>query len=144
MNLLLNRASPWADVDSYIPYQGRVEIKIKHSLDLAVRIPEWVTPQEVRVQVNATERSVGWDGRYVRVGAVKPGDVVAVVFPIYERTDVVYAQKRKYTPVRRGNEVVDIYPRGRYYPFYQRSHYRSAEPRWRKVGRFVSPRQIDW
>ena len=57
---------------------------------------------------------------------------------------MVYAQKRKYTLVPRGNEVVDIYPRGRYYPFYQRNHYRSAEPRWRKVGRFVSARQIDW
>ena len=26
MNLLLNRASRWADVDSHIPYQGRVDL----------------------------------------------------------------------------------------------------------------------
>ena len=25
VNLLLNRASPWLDVDSYLPYQGKVE-----------------------------------------------------------------------------------------------------------------------
>ena len=144
VNLLLNRASPWADVDSYIPYQGRVEIKVKQPFDLAVRIPEWVTPRDVRVQVNATERTVGWDGRYVRVGEVRPGDLVAVVFPIGERTDVVYVQKRKYTLVRRGNDVVSIFPRGQYYPFYRRDHYRSAEPRWCKVQRFVSAKQIDW
>ena len=94
--------------------------------------------------MNATERTVGWDGRYVRVGEVRPGDLVAVVFPIGERTDVVYVQKRKYTLVRRGNDVVSIFPRGQYYPFYRRDHYRSAEPRWCKVQRFVSAKQIDW
>ena len=29
MNLLLNRASPWIDVDSYLPYEGRVQLKNK-------------------------------------------------------------------------------------------------------------------
>ena len=29
VNLLLNRASPWADINWYIPYWGRVDIKIK-------------------------------------------------------------------------------------------------------------------
>src|SRR5207253_10624685 len=29
VNLLLNRASPWADVQSCIPYTGQVDIKIK-------------------------------------------------------------------------------------------------------------------
>jgi hypothetical protein len=29
INLLLNRASPWVDVDSYIPYEGRVDVKTK-------------------------------------------------------------------------------------------------------------------
>ena len=26
-NLLLNRASPWMDIDSYIPYEGKVVLK---------------------------------------------------------------------------------------------------------------------
>ena len=137
VNLLLNRASPWTDVDSYIPYQGRVDIQMKQPVELSVRIPEWVRPTDSRVQVNDTERNVGWDGRYAQVGHVKPGDTVTLRFPISERTDVVYIQKKKYTLVRRGNDVVAIYPRGRYYPFYQRDHYRSGEPRWRRITRFV-------
>ena len=32
VNLLLNRASKWADIYSYIPYEGRVEVKIKQLL----------------------------------------------------------------------------------------------------------------
>src|SRR5439155_623328 len=38
VNLLLNRASKWADIASYIPYTGRVEIKIKERRDLNVRV----------------------------------------------------------------------------------------------------------
>ena len=50
VNLLLNRASPWADVDSHIPYAGRVDVKIKQSVELFIRIPEWTTPDQVRLR----------------------------------------------------------------------------------------------
>ena len=33
LNLLLNRASEWVDVCSYIPYQGKVEIVVKKPLE---------------------------------------------------------------------------------------------------------------
>ena len=70
VNLLLNRASKWADIDSYIPYQGRVVIKVKQPLQLSVRIPEWVSPEETRASVNDAECTIQWDGRYTRIGKV--------------------------------------------------------------------------
>src|SRR5207249_3763965 len=42
VNLLLNRASPWVDVDSYLPYEGRIRLRNKTAKSLAVRIPGWV------------------------------------------------------------------------------------------------------
>src|SRR5262249_2882541 len=42
VNLLLNRASRWADVNSHLPYTGRVDIRVKERNRLLVRIPEWV------------------------------------------------------------------------------------------------------
>ncbi len=42
VNLLLNRASKWADIDSHIPYKGQVNIKVKRPVNLSVRIPGWV------------------------------------------------------------------------------------------------------
>src|SRR5439155_6741550 len=43
VHLLLNRASAWADVQSYIPYQGRLDLKIKKPCDsVLVRVPEWI------------------------------------------------------------------------------------------------------
>jgi len=138
VNLLLNRASRWADVDSYIPYQGRVEVKIKEPVDLSVRIPEWVKPRETRCQVNGQDRSLGWDGRYAKIGSAKPGDVAKLTFPISEHTDKIWIEKREYTVVRKGNDVVSIDPPGVYHPLYQRQHYRKDEPRVRKVTRFIS------
>jgi hypothetical protein len=137
VNLLLNRASPWADVDSCVPYQGRVDVKVKRPVDLSIRIPEWVAPAETRCQVNGKERELGWDGRYAQVGETKPGDVATLCFPICERTDVVHIEKQRFTLLRRGNEVVSIEPPGRYHPLYQRQHYRKNTPRWRKLTRFV-------
>jgi hypothetical protein len=65
-------------------------------------------------------------------------------FPIFERTDTVYIEKERFTLVRKGNDVVDISPPGRFCPLYQRRHYRQDTPRWRKVVRFVSDEVIDW
>ncbi len=144
VNLLLNRASPWLDVDSHIPYVGQVDVKVKQALELAMRIPEWVRPAETRVTVNGRERRVEWAGRYAEVGQVQPGDVVSMIFPIAERSDTVHVQKERYTLVRKGNEVVCIDPPGRYCPLYQRDHYRENGTRWRKIERFVSNERIRW
>ena len=43
VNLLLNRASPWLDVDSHLPYEGRVVIQDKRARTVAVRLPGWST-----------------------------------------------------------------------------------------------------
>jgi len=144
VNLLLNRASPWADVNSSIPYQGRVDVKVKKVYELLVRIPEWVKPDECACTVNDAERKLNWDGRYAKIGGVKPDDVATLTFPIFERTDEVSIEERKYTLVRKGNDVVDIDPPGKYYPLYQRAHYRENQVLWKKTARFVSQKLIDW
>ena len=138
VNLLLNRASPWADVDSHIPYAGQVDVKIKVPARLSIRIPEWATPDGVRVQVNGDDRRVDRGARYVVVGEVKPGDVATMTFPIAERTNTVWIEKEKYTIVRKGNDVVAIDPPGQHCPLYQREHYRMNSTRWRKLERFAS------
>lgn len=144
VNLLLNRASAWADVDSCLPFVGKVDIAIKEPVELRVRLAEWTQSRDVRVQVNGQDRSVTYDARFACIGAVKPGDMVTMTFPIEERTDVVHIQKRRYALLRRGNDVVSIHPRGRYYPFYQRDHDRTEEVRYRKVMRFVPGKEVAW
>jgi hypothetical protein len=144
VNLLLNRASPRADVASHIPYSGRVDVHIKQPVELSVRLPEWVSPEQARYQIAGQECAPRVDGRYARVGAVQPGDVVTVTFPIAERTDQVTIEKQAYVLTRKGNEVVQVEPGGQAYPLYQRAHYRDLQTRWRKVTRFVGDESLCW
>lgn len=41
MNLLLNRASGWLGIDSFLPYERKVVIHNKTAKSIAVRIPRW-------------------------------------------------------------------------------------------------------
>ena len=142
INLLLNRASQWADVDSHLPYSGRVDVKIKRPVALSVRIPAWVIPRETRVQVNGKDRTVEYQGRYAKVGSVKPDDVVSVMFPICEQPSTQWIQGDRFDLVLKGNEVVLMEPSGEKIPLYQRSHYRVEGTRWRKIERFIADKLI--
>jgi hypothetical protein len=144
VHLLLNRASKWADIDSYIPYTGRVDVNVKQNLDLQLRIPEWVKPAEVECTVDGNARDLAFDGRYARVGKVGGGEKVVMMFPISERTEKHTIEGFDYNFVLRGNDVVLVDPPGKYAPMYQRGHYRAGKPLYRKVTRFVSEEDYPW
>jgi hypothetical protein len=144
VNLLLNRASPWADVNSYIPYEGQVDVLMKESCRLEIRIPEWVKPGEVACEVNEEDRALSFQGRYAQVGDVARGDTVSMSFPIAERTLHTKIGGLPYTVVIKGNSVVFIDPPGKHYPLYQRDHYREDKVRWVKRERFVADQVIHW
>jgi hypothetical protein len=145
IHLLLNRASKWADVNSHLPYDSRVDVQIKRDLDLEVRIPEWVKPEEVQCEMAGARQTLSFDGRYAKVGSVKAGQTVVVRFPIVERTTTVKIQGAEYTLIRRGNDIVSIAPAGKYCPLYQnRGHYRLSRTLWKKGTCFVSDEEFSW
>jgi hypothetical protein len=141
----MNKVSKWADVHSHIPYTGQVDVKIKQPAKLLrLRIPEWVEPNEVECVANGNKCNPGFDGRYLVVPDLSAGTVLTVTFPIPERTLSFEVEKQQYHVITRGNDVVDIYPKGRFCPFYQRGHMRQTETRWKNVRRFVSDESIYW
>jgi hypothetical protein len=148
VNLLLNRASRWADVHSYIPYQGRVDLRMKEPCkEVSVRVPEWVETDSPKIvcKVNGASRSLRWEGRYVNAGGAQPGEVISVTFPIEERTVKEKIGPETYTLVMKGNTVVSIDPAGKNGPLYQgREKYRTSEVAWRQVKRFVPDETIEW
>jgi hypothetical protein len=149
VNLLLNRASAWADVYSHIPYEGRVELKMKKpARQVLIRMPEWLEQAStwpMACTVNGKKRDCSVRDRYVNAGAARGGDEVVVRFPVFERT--VSNQKignRTYTLAVKGNTVVSVNPAGEQCPMYARSQYRSnAAPR-RSVRRFLASEEIAW
>jgi hypothetical protein len=163
VNLLLNRASSWLDVDSYLPYEGKVVIRNKSARKLAVRIPRWSAAASVRARVNASDASPILFGRYLVFDAIQPRDVVTITFPLQETTET-YTLKWQQSefwkestnpgpswqgpkePTRyvcrfRGNTLVDIAPRdqGLGYALYVRDPLKSHQAPMRKVTRYLPP-----
>jgi len=136
IHLLLNRASPWADVNSYVPYEGRIDVMMKTACNVEIRIPEWVKYEEVSCFVNSMPREIVIQERYVQVGSTESGNLVTLTFPISERTVNTTIGGVSYTLIIKGNDVVSIDPPGNWQPFYQRAHYRD-KVRWVKCERFV-------
>ena len=51
---------------------------------------------------------------------------------------IPFGKLEQATLIFKGNDVVDIEPKGINYPFYQRGHYRARNTLWKKVRRFES------
>ena len=141
VNLLLNRASPWVDVDSYLPVEGKAEIRIKDAEAIAVRVPEWSSHGQMKATVNGSDARTALDGQYVRVSGLKRGDVVAVAFPVPERKVHRVIGGLPYALTLRGANVVSIEPRGTAYPLYERQASGKAVPKKRFI---PSIREIVW
>ena len=87
VNLLLNRASPWLDIDSYLPYQGKVVIKNKTAREVRVRVPLWVDKRAIETKVNDAHVSPVWLGNYLVLEGLAAQDTVTIEFPAVETTE---------------------------------------------------------
>ena len=68
--MLLNRASPWLDIHSYLPCEGRIVLKNKTARRVSLLMPSWVNKAEVTCTVNAGAVEVVWpDGTRERFHA---------------------------------------------------------------------------
>lgn len=147
VNLLLNHASPWVDVHSYTPYEGRVDLRIKERCErVLIHAPEWVDGKggQLQVRVGDELRAVSWHGRYVDAGPARPGDTVVMTFPQQEYMIKEQMGDNIYVLTMKDNTVVEIDPPGRHCPLFQRAHYRENQVRWRRVKRFVPETRIHW
>ncbi|MDR0294155.1 MAG: glycoside hydrolase family 127 protein [Oscillospiraceae bacterium] len=143
VNLLMNMETPDAEIISYIPYTGRVEIRPKKSGELWLRLPDWARAETAEITVNGIPLSVKAEGTYVVVSAAA-GDEVILNMPITETKTAILVEKRRYTITLRGNDVVDIKPRGDFCPLFNRSRYGGGEAAYRTVTRFVTDEDIYW
>jgi hypothetical protein len=150
VNLLLNRAAKLVDIDSWLPYSGKVVVRNKKARRVSVRIPCWVSRRDIRADVSGTARSLAWVGNYLIFDDLRPGDLLTLAFPVPETTTTYTVNARTraeqtYKCVFRGSTLVDISPRDNAptsYPLYQRDHLRPGAAPVRTADRFVADRTI--
>jgi len=141
VNLFLNRVSPWMDVESYLPYEGRVTLRNKQAEAARVRIPGWVDPKDIKITLNGKPIEAGQSGHSLMVEGIKKGDVIDINFPLRDRTDKYFIHDKSYTIQYRGSTVVDIKPRNtdpKMIALYQRDALKATKAPMHKVKRFVA------
>ncbi|MBZ5563624.1 MAG: hypothetical protein LAP13_14540 [Acidobacteriia bacterium] len=163
VNLLLNRVSPWMDIDSYLPYEGKVILHNKTAKAAFVRLPYFVDPKNVQVSVPSRSLTPHWMNKHVLLSEIRPGEEIQITFPIKEdvATYTLYnvlerpyyserghslRTERQYACRFRGNTLVEISPRVSMpsYPLYLRDHFRQARAPLTTKPRYVASRKISW
>jgi hypothetical protein len=148
VNLLLNRASQWLDVDSFLPHEGRVLLKSKTVQDVAMRIPGWVNSSRIECSLGQTKVHGQKLGRYLLFPDLRPGQILDVRFPIATKSETYswFGQGRSYTYQFRGNTVVDVSPRDQGvlgYPIYEREPLKGPA-RMQRSSRVTPGKIISW
>jgi hypothetical protein len=145
INLFLNRAAPWLDIHSYLPYEGKVVIRNKTAKRISIRIPAWVDRRRLECLLNGGVISPAIVSHYIDLDGVGPGDVIELRFPLAEQviTRTAYAatpEETVYTIRMRGNTVMELTPENEspnVYPFYRESLQGNVAP-LKTVTRYVS------
>ena len=125
VNMAFSRNSPWIELISYQPYMGRIDI-IVHDTDdieqLMVRLPSWMSKEEVQISVNNTLTDADYDGIFVKFTSLKKGDYVKIEYPLILETKTETVNGTEYSVEWKGDTVVGINPKGELYPLYERDN----------------------
>ena len=148
VNLLLNRASPWLDVNSYLPYEGKIVLKNKQAKEAFVRIPLWVDASLVQAKIGNRQVQNAWFDRYLRFEGLGPDDILTIEFPLVEKTETWrvkdHVKETVYTLRMKGNTLVEISPPLHPCLYGRRGKYLANEAPMRKVTRYVSEKVLQW
>jgi hypothetical protein len=82
VNLLFNRFSPWLDLLSYLPYEGKAVIRNKKARKLHIRIPGWVKQNGLRCSINGEYFEPSWSGRMINLYDVPLNAEIVIEFPL--------------------------------------------------------------
>ena len=167
INLLLNRSAPWLDIDSHLPYDGKVEVRNRTARTISLRIPRWVDRGRLKCSLDAVPTPCVWAGNYVVLAGLSGGETVTLEFPMVEATEEYTLlgfnppeawfadrdQLPQYILNLKGNTCVGVdFPnRGRFatrdrtgYPVYQRGYFRRSEAPIKSLTRYVAPGLVEW
>jgi len=156
INLLLNRQSPWVDMESYLPYEGKVVIRNKNTNQIAVRVPGWLRKDQVNVRVNDKTVLKRWVQQYLILPS-KANDTITLTFPVneakesyvvhdFEPRGAKFLGETTYTVTFRGNTAVAIEPKATeaIYPTYQANRLRAERAPMKAAAGYIAKSRIDW
>ncbi|OGG02214.1 MAG: hypothetical protein A3F83_14770 [Candidatus Glassbacteria bacterium RIFCSPLOWO2_12_FULL_58_11] len=151
VNLALNIESPWCRLDSYVPYEGKLEVLMYEAAPLLVRVPPDVEQAAVCCLVDRKAVEVQWEGGYVRFDSLKAFQKATVQYPLKKEIRTEKIDNTEYKVEWKGTTVLSIDPPGKIAPLFQREKFRAVQaPLKTEPDPFYRPEiarafnEIDW
>ena len=126
--MLFSRATSDVIINSYLPFEGRVDIKCTGDRNVRMRVPGYASSASLRLEVNRQTIPARPDHGWLKLPRTRPGDAVVLRFDLPEHNEDAHLGYSTYEVTYRGNTVIVISPRGKVYPLYERSWARLAPP----------------
>ena len=82
MNLWLNRRSPWVDVWSWLPHEGKLLVQNKGMRQLTVRKPGWAHRARIRCQVDGRDVAPRWVGGRMIFDDLQGTEILVITTPV--------------------------------------------------------------
>ncbi|NLG26382.1 MAG: hypothetical protein GX557_00595, partial [Chloroflexi bacterium] len=86
VNLWLNRRSPWLDVWSWLPHEGRLQLNNKGLRDIAVRLPGWMSPAQVRCSIDGEDATPSRLGHRLLFTGLRGDEEIVLEAPVPTET----------------------------------------------------------
>lgn len=166
VNLLLNRASAWLDLDSYLPYEGKVVLRNKTCRGIHVRIPKWVDRRAISCTETGSGIPFSWAGNFLVLSGLTGKETITIEFPMVETVETYYLLTRNVGPKwwlhkddlptyvlhMKGSTCVKAEFPNRHkftqtepvYPVFRRDHYRANQAPMKNVTRYVHQKVFRW
>jgi hypothetical protein len=115
IHMHLDKSLPQAEIRSFQPYFGQLNVTVKQPVKIRVRIPEFIHPNEMKVLVNANAVEGKVWGNYMELPEQKIGDEIKINYPLPVNTEDVtignpgYKQYR-YRVTWKGDTVTRMEP----------------------------------
>ena len=145
VHLLMNRRSSELEIQSFLPYLGKIVLKNIKGRTLSLRIPDWVNKKQITAEKNGTKCTFQIKKGYIEFQGLKPKDIITVQWLIKTIRKKESFLKWNFQVDWRGDTIIRIKPQGEKVPFYQREDMDSEQVPYREIA--GSPNQkvtIHW
>jgi len=158
INLWLNRRSPWVDVWSWLPHEGKLVVQNKGMRTIMVRKPGWAAPGKVRCLVDDQLVTPSWLGNRLVLRDLKGLEQIVLEVPVPQDTaeytmvnlnDPSGSQERYecefrgYTALATRRTAAGAEKEeGDWYRLYRRESLRAAQPPTKEMASYVHPEKL--
>jgi len=153
VNLWLNRRSPWVDVWSWLPYEGKLVVRNKGMRRIIVRVPGWVSRRALCYRLNGESLQPMWVGNRMLFDGLKGTEELSFEVPVaLERSRYTMAnlndrssQPDEYDCMFKGNTAISVgepEPPGPRYRIFLRDHLQADKAPMKEINSYTHTAKV--